>query len=134
MVRRFMVVLFFAPLMLAAQTETRQVAQYETVFREYLSLTSSAAAAKDARKLLAITDSCERKQRQLRLAIVIIWNRDLSTQNNLLFMKQYRKLLSAEKIQYADESKINVTLESDHTLIDYRPRESKISYRLVFLR
>jgi hypothetical protein len=133
-----MIVLFplLAPLILAAQMETRQAAQYETVFREYLSLTSSAAAAKDAGKLLPITDSFEREHRQLRLAFVIIWNRDLGTQNNLLFSREYVKatLSSLAKIHYADESKINVSLEPDHTLIDYRPRESKISYRLVFLR
>jgi hypothetical protein len=123
---------------LLAQTDMQLTAQYESVFREYFSLTRSIAEAKDAAKILVITDKFEREHKNLHLAKAVIWNRDLETKNNVLFDKEYndsmRQITSVEKIHYFDYSKIQVNVRPNHIFIDYSPREINISYRLYFLR
>lgn len=130
-----LLILFFSfTIGLFAQSETPQTAQYEAVFKEFLSLTRAAAEGKDAETLLTITDNFEKEHHSLHLARVYIWNKDMGTQTNLLFRKEYRKGGSEETIHYRDESKINVAFASEAVMVDFRPRQNRISYRLVFLR
>jgi hypothetical protein len=130
---------FFLPAVLFSQTEKQETLRYEAIFKEFLLLTTAAAEAKDAEKLLEISDTFVKEHQSVRLARVFIWNKDLGTQTNILFHKDYpginvRILLSEENVHYADESKINVTLRSDAVNVDFRPPANRIAYYLVFLR
>jgi hypothetical protein len=114
--------------------ETRS-SLYEMAFKEYLALAGSAGEMKDAAKVLAITDKFERTHKDLRLANIYIWHRDLTTNNSILFSKQYLDTsLPVSKIHYADPTRINITSEPDGVVVEHSPRASKISYRLVFLK
>ena len=108
---------------------------YRRLFQDFLQVAESSAEKMDMVALSKVTDEFQRKHQRSKPGEIFVWHRDVQSKNHLLFSKKYfGKTMKYPKVHYADERKVNVFVQKEYVLVDYRPRESKVSYRLVFLR
>ncbi len=109
--------------------------KYRGLFRDYLQVAQASAEKMDIPVLSEVTDEFQKDRQGSKLGEIFVWHRDAVNKNHLLFSKKYmKKTLGYAKVHYADESKVNVFFQKEYVLVDYRPKESKVSYRLVFLK
>jgi len=114
---------------------------YKRLFYEYLEKVNKQAVKKKVKKIEKTTDNFAKSLDDIKLIRVSIWHRDLKEDNSLLFSKVYLKSKAGKDIALPDVlqiarqmggTKIELSLIGRHALIDYRPFDSKVFYRVLF--